>query len=620
MPLFAAVRRAVAHLARPFTGRIGRTSRPRPGAAAEGLEGRSLFAAAPAVSHFALINPETDRQVNVMNDGAVVNLALLPAGRLNLRAYTFPSSPTVGATGSVRFAVDGRAVRVESTAPFALFGDRGPDDFLGGTLAVGTHTLTATPFAGPDATGATGPAKTVRLHVVRQDRPNFVFVYTDDQRWDALGVVQREQGAAGRFPWLRTPNLDRLASEGVRFRNAFVTDSLCSPSRASILTGLYPHEHGVANNHTPFPLGSVTFATGLQGAGYATGYTGKFHMGNQAGKRPGFDFSASFVGQGQYFDVPFEVNGRDVATDGWVDDVTTDFALDFIGDERANPFAVMLGYKSSHVEWAVPDRLKGTLAGAVADPAASAGDPPPFKPNADRPENPDRDRNYFRTLLGVDENVGRLLNTLDRLNLTENTVVVFTSDNGYYLGEHGLGDKRSAYEESIRVPFLVRYPRLAAGGRTVDRMVLNQDVAPTFLDLAGVPVPGRMQGLSLKPLLAGQAQVPWRTSWLYEYFQEDGYEPPVAPPNLLAVRTDHAKLVKYPGHPEWTELFDLRADPYERRNLFNVSSAAGLRQQMLAEFDRAAEAARFRIPPTADYPFSIDVAGRRIGPKAGAKA
>src|SRR5262245_3879887 len=161
-------------------------------------------------------------------------------------------------------------------------------------------------------------------------RPNFLFIYTDDQRYDALGVVQREQGERGRFPWVRSPNVDRLAAEGVRFRNAFVVNSLCAPSRAAFLTGRYNHLNGIANKHTPFPTDSVTYASLLRRAGYATGYVGKFHMDQQRGQRPGFDFSASFIGQGRYDDCPFEVNGQPMQTTGWVDDVSTDFAVKFL--------------------------------------------------------------------------------------------------------------------------------------------------------------------------------------------------------------------------------------------------------------------------------------------------
>src|SRR5947208_366627 len=173
-------------------------------------------------------------------------------------------------------------------------------------------------------------------------RPNFLFVYTDDQRWDAMGIVQREQGERARFPWFQTPNMDRVAAEGVRFRNAFVTLSLCAPSRAAFLTGRYNHSNGVINNHTPFPETSVTHATLLGAAGYKTAYIGKWHMCGQRGKRPGFDYSASFIGQGRYIDCPIEVNGTPTPSTGWVDDVLTDYAADYIKQNKDKPFSVVV--------------------------------------------------------------------------------------------------------------------------------------------------------------------------------------------------------------------------------------------------------------------------------------
>ena len=444
-------------------------------------------------------------------------------------------------------------------------------------------------------------------------RPNFVFVITDDQRWDALGVVQRERGAQARFPWFQTPNLDRLAREGARFRNAFVTLSLCSPSRAAFLTGRYNHANGIVNNHTPFPESSVTHATLLRQTGYTTGYVGKWHMGGQRGKRPGFDFSASFIGQGRYMDCPFEVDGTPTDTKGWVDDVSTDYALDFVRKNRDRPFSLVVGFKSSHGPWNPPARLADRFVNDTSRPAPNAGSPAAYKgwtppgaaarPNQGQAQpgqrrNPAQmQRNYFRTLAAVDENVGRLLDELDRLNLAANTVVVFSSDNGFYLGEHGLGDKRSAYDESLRVPLLVRYPKLVKPGTLVDALALNIDLAPTYLDLAGVPVPKEMQGRSWRPLLEGKtAPLDWRSAFFYEYF----FERPFPIPTILAVRTERAKLIRYPGHDDWTELFDLRADPFEMKNLLHDPAHVTLRQRMETEFERQKEAIGFRVPPTAD--------------------
>ena len=190
-----------------------------------------------------------------------------------------------------------------------------------------------------------------------------------------MGVVQREQGERARFPWLKTPNMDRLASEGVRFRNAFVVNSLCAPSRASFLTGRYGHFNGVVNNHTPFPADNVTHARLLQQAGYRTAYVGKWHMGSQHGQRPGFDYSASFIGQGRYVDCPFEINGKETPTKGWVDDVSTDFAIQFIREQKDQPFLLAVGFKSAHGPFDPPDRLKDAYAGEVARPVPNLNEP-----------------------------------------------------------------------------------------------------------------------------------------------------------------------------------------------------------------------------------------------------
>ncbi len=435
-------------------------------------------------------------------------------------------------------------------------------------------------------------------------RPNFLFIYTDDQRWDAMSVVQREQGERGRYPFLQTPNMDRLAAEGVRFRNAFVTLSLCAPSRAAFLTGRYNHANGVANNRTPFPEASVTHASLMRAAGYTTAYIGKWHMGTQSGKRPGFDYSASFIGQGRYVDCPVEIDGVPTPTKGWIDDVSTDFTIEFLKKQAAaaKPFSVVLGYKATHGPFDPPERAKDRLAGAQMRPVPSLGLRAVYRQGEDAPvakANPTAiNLGYFRCISAIDENLGRLLAALDELGLARDTVVVFTSDNGYYHGELSLGDNRSAYDESLRIPFLVRYPRQFAAGRLVDEMVLNVDLAPTWLDLAGVAAPSGLHGRSWRPLAAGE-RVPWRDAFLAEYFLEGQYP---TTPTLVAVRTADAKLVKYPGHDDWTELFDLRADPYETKNLVRDPAAAALLARMHATFDREAKAVEFRIPDYADKP------------------
>jgi arylsulfatase A-like enzyme len=433
-------------------------------------------------------------------------------------------------------------------------------------------------------------------------RPNFLFIYADDQRYDALGVVQQEQGEHGRFPWFKTPNMDRLAREGVRFRNAFATSSLCSPSRAAFLTGRYNHFNGVADNHTPFPTNSVTYATVLRDAGYKTGYIGKWHMGNQRGQRPGFDFSASYIAHGRYTDCPFEFNGVSQPTTGWVDDVTTGLAIDFMRTNKAGPFVLVVGFKSPHDPRTPPDRWKNAFAGEKLRPAVNKDSRAPYLTDGGKTTLPpsktpsgERVLDYFRCIAAEDENLGRILDALDELGLAENTMVIYSSDNGFYLGDHGLGDKRSAYEESIRIPLLLRYPKLGLKGVTIDQSVLNIDLAPTFIQYAGLTVPTAMQGRSWRALLehqAGGLPPDWRHSWFYEYFFERGYKVPT----LSAVRTDTAKLVKYKDHDDWTELFDLASDPYEMKNLNCDPAATTLRTELNTEYDTQKQAVGYVLP------------------------
>ena len=448
-------------------------------------------------------------------------------------------------------------------------------------------------------------------------KPNFLFVYTDDQRYDAMGVVQREQGDKARFPWMKTPNMDRLAAEGVRFRNAFVTLSLCAPSRAAFLTGRYNHLNGVYNNSTPFPTNNVTHASLMGAAGYATAYIGKWHMDGQRGQRPGFSYSASFIGQGRYWDCPFEINGEPTPTKGWVDDVSTDYAIEFMKKHRSEPFSVVVGFKACHGPNDPPERAKNRFEGVQMRPVPNLGVPAIYRANAKISTNearlfaPNTNPNYFQVISAADDNLGRLLKALDDLGLAQDTVVVFASDNGYYKGEHMLGDKRSAYDESLRIALLLRYPRLMPKAKICDEMVLNIDLAPTYLQLAGLPASRQMQGRSWQPLLAG-TPIEWRKSFLFEYFREATFP---GTPTLFGLRTADAKLVKYPGHDEWTELFDLSRDPYELKNLVADADSKPLLERMQSELDKKCKAMKFQIPENVGKPGP----GDGIEPKKGGK-
>jgi arylsulfatase A-like enzyme len=429
-----------------------------------------------------------------------------------------------------------------------------------------------------------------------EKKPNFIFVIADDHRWDAMGAVQKEHAEKARYPWFETPSMDRLAAEGVRFRNAFITHSICSPGRAGFLTGQYTHANGVMDNGTPFPEDSVTHATLLRAAGYQTAYFGKWHMGNQR-DRPGFDHSASFVDQGTYQNCPVLINGVRTPTQGWIDDVSTDFAIDWLKQNHAKPFSLVLGFKSPHNRRGgpgLPARLRNLYEGKTTRRTPNCDLAAVYhKPLTEADKGKERGLSanavhldYLRHIKGIDENLGRLLDTLDELKLAEDTVVVYTSDNGYFLGERGLGDKRALYEEGLRIPFIVRYPRLFPKGKLVDELVINQDLAPTFLDLAGLPAHPAMHGASFKDLARGNKPANWRTSFLTYYRKELGDTP-----TCHGIRTDSAKLIVYPKNPEWTEVYDLKNDPYE---LTRLPADGPLAASLKAELDKQMKAVGFK--------------------------
>lgn len=417
-------------------------------------------------------------------------------------------------------------------------------------------------------------------------KPNVIVLISDDHRFDALGVVQRELGDRANYPFFETPALDRLAADGVRFRNAFVTHSLCSPSRATMLTGLPSRKHGITHNAKPF-TSTDTWPALLAKNGWTTGYFGKWHMGDQR-ERPGFQKVATFLDQGVYEDCPLVVDGKDTPSRGWVDDVITDHAIEFIRKQKDKPFAMVVGFKTPHDKRTPPPRHAGRWTDHEFPEPPSFRDTAPWRrdnpPAAWNPRNPDR-LAYFQTLAGMDDNIGRLLDTLDQTGVADDTLVIYLGDNGYYLGEHGLGDKRTAYEESIRIPLLLRYPRKIADPQIRDEMVLNIDLAATILDFCGLEPAWAQDGRSLRPLLAAApGAVPWRESFLYENFEDPAY--PKVTFDLTALRTTTHKYVKVPGRPEWTQLFDLRTDPLEMTNLATNPGSAELLGRMKEELAR----------------------------------
>jgi N-acetylglucosamine-6-sulfatase len=434
-------------------------------------------------------------------------------------------------------------------------------------------------------------------------RPNFVVIIADDMAYGLLGPGRR-------FPFLPLPNLQGLASRGVLFDNAFVTTSLCSPSRASLLTGLYAHTHGVLVNESVELSPTVpTYPQILQRAGYETAFVGKWHMdAHTDAPRPGFDYWVSFRGQGVYEDPLLNENGHVVQRYGYTTDLLTEYALGWLRQPRTKPFLLILSHKAPHNPAVPAARHAAALADASLPEPSSFRDSYEGKPAWERRyarcggtpsayvECPDpqperippwpwsaRDGprlDYLRTLMALDDSVGSVLAAIDGLGVTGSTYVVFLSDNGLFLGEHRLGDKRLAYEESLRIPLVIAGPGLAP--RRVSDVALNLDLAPTALDLAGLPVPAPMQGRSLAGALRGGAG-PARASFLYEY-QADSFLPVV--PDIQAVRTASRKYVTYPRGPSDVELYDLVNDPSEMRNLAGRPEWTAAQAELGQELDR----------------------------------
>ncbi len=418
-------------------------------------------------------------------------------------------------------------------------------------------------------------------------RPNIVFILTDDHRYDAMGFM-------GVRPWLRTPAMDRLAAEGVHFQNSFVTTSLCSPSRASFLTGQYASRHGIQNNATPWRDSNLTFLEMLHGEGYRTGFIGKWHMPGEGLPdlvgQDKVDRMVTFHGQGKYFDCPLVIDGKKHAQDGYITDVLTGHAMDFLDSTGDDPFCLYLSHKAVHDNFSPPPRHKGAL------------DKEDFREKGNKDHHPigwyhalmkmnfaKHHQNYYEAVMGVDDSVAAVLEWLDAKGVAENTLVVYTGDNGFYWGEHGLVDKRYAYEEGMRVPHLLRFPRLIPdGGRKVDEMVLNVDLAPTTLAAAGIDPGPAMQGASYLELATGK-RVQWRDSFLYEYFEDRGFPYP----KIKGVRTKDYKLITYPrGSDKFPdELYNLANDPEELNDLIDDPDYDGKEEQLRRELARLAQEA-----------------------------
>ena len=433
-------------------------------------------------------------------------------------------------------------------------------------------------------------------------RPNIVFIMTDDHAAHAIGAYGSKVN--------QTPHLDRLAKEGALFTSVFATNSICTPSRATILTGQYSHLNGVTMFNR-FDSGRMTVARLLQQGGYHTGMIGKWHLGSDP---QGFDHWEIFPGQGDYVDpVLYTATGEKKYAGRYATDVVTDLALEFIEKRPADkPFFLMMHHKAPHRPW-TPNAEHGAhfSARTIPEPATLwddySGRTDALRENKQRiasdltPEDLKQEppagltgdavtrwkyqrymQDYLATVQSVDDSVGRVLDAIDEAGLGRNTIVIYTSDQGFFLGDHGLFDKRFMYEESIRMPFLVRWPAGIEAGTRVEAMGLNLDFAPTFLDAAGLPPSADMQGRSLLPVLRGQTPRDWRTAMYYRYYHDPGHHNTRA---HYGVRTKTHKLIYFWTKDQW-ELYDLVKDPQELHNLYGQPAHAALTATLKTELAR----------------------------------
>jgi len=451
-------------------------------------------------------------------------------------------------------------------------------------------------------------------------QPNLVFIMSDDHAAHAISAY----GSVIN----QTPHLDRIATNGMRFDAAFCTNSICAPSRAAILTGTYNHINGVTTLDTHLDNTLWTFPQALQAAGYVTGMIGKWHLGHGPGHDPfGFDEWRVLPGQGHYHNpVMLEAGGQIIERGGYVTDLITDDSLDFIDRHADGPFALFCHHKAPHRVWEPsrehftmyddvdipePETFRDDLVGRAdvvqavkmrmmdLDPIIDLKSPVPPGLSLDEEISWRYQRyikDYLRVVASIDDNVGRLLDDLDARGLTDNTIVVYTSDQGFFLGDHGWFDKRLMYEESLSMPLLVQYPPVVEAGSSSDEIVVNVDFCPTLLDLMGVDVPDSVQGRSFAPLLGGSIPDDWPQSMYYRYWmhQDGSHDCPAH----YGVRTKTHKLICYyndplgqpgahgPSEPMEWELFDLVVDPYEVNNVIDDDAYAQIRGELEAELTR----------------------------------
>lgn len=431
------------------------------------------------------------------------------------------------------------------------------------------------------------------------EQPNIVYILCDDHRWDALGMMGH--------PFLETPHLDAMARHGVQFTNAFVTNSLCSPSRASILTGMYPHNHGVGDNYHPVDPQLEFFPEYLQKAGYETAFIGKWHMGDVDDPQRGFDHWVAFRGQGTYYAdghgttrvVPqtrydgFNINGKTRAPQrGYITDELTDYALAWLKTrkQKAKPFFLYISHKAVHSDFVGRDGERGKYADKPWKPPVTFANTEENRKGKPRWLIDQRNsrhgvdfgynlssfdveayhKRYCEALTAVDDNVGRVMKHLKEAGIHDNTLVVYMGDNGFQFGEHGLIDKRVAYEASIRVPLLMQYPQRLKANTKVESIVANIDVGPTLVEAAAGRPMTNADGASFWKLALGES-IAWRDALLYEYYWEWNYP---QTPTVFAVREPRYKFIRYHGVWDTDELYDLQKDPDERYNLIRSDKHA----------------------------------------------
>lgn len=441
-----------------------------------------------------------------------------------------------------------------------------------GALGAGAAAIAANTAAGAQAN-------------IAGQRKNIVFILSDDHRYDAMSCMGH--------PFVETPYLDSIAKNGALLENAFVTTSLCSPSRASILTSQYAHIHRVVDNATLMPAGTPMFQEHLQDAGYETAFVGKWHMGGSTdAPRRGFDHWVSFRGQGNYYPPAngqhmLNVNGEAVPQKGYITDEITDYAVDWLTSrDKEKPFFLYFSHKAVHGAFEPAKRHLNKYANEpFPEPATMANteenyrDKPMWVKNQrnswhgvdylyhhnDGEDIADLYRRYCECILALDDSVGRVLHTLKNLGVHDDTLVIYMGDNGFMWGEHGLIDKRAAYEASIRVPMLAQCPNLIEAGTRVPGIAANIDIGPTILEFAGAKPLDDINGQSFLPLLTG-AKESSRDELFYEYFWEYSFP---QTPTMHAIRTDKYKLIRYYGIWDLNELYDMEDDPDETTNLIN---------------------------------------------------